>query len=328
MIELIAAEEKADDDQKAWCDSERTDTNQGISDATTEIGRLTTAIDLLVAQITDPAIGLEKQIADEETNLQTLRDNAKTTKETRQQENVAYQKDIANLQDAQALLQRAIVVLRNYYSKIDSTIAAGFLQSTAAPPAFTTTWDDKYTGQSSAGKGVIGNIEFILTETKAEETAAHDAEMTAQHTYEDYMTTFTSNEATSVAALATLRADLAKKQKELHDKRKERKATEKEKAAFEAYLEKIKPGCDFITTNIQLRKTNRGTEKQALEQARNFLKASPAYLAAEAKAADDALGDCLDTCRTNGEDTAKCKACLNKVTVPGYCAGHPTTPGC
>jgi len=329
LIDLIAAEEQADDDQKAWCDSERTDTDQAITSAGNEIAALTTTIDGLVTTISDPATGLEKQISDEETSLQTLRDNAKTQTETRQEENLVYQKDIANLQDAQALLARAIVVLRKYYSTIDSSIAApSFLAATAAPPAFPTTWNDKYEGQSQAGGGVIGNIEFILTNTKAEETAAHDAEMTLQHTYEDDMTTFKASEAGSVATLAQLRKDLAIKQKELHDKKKERAATEKEKAALEAYLEKIKPGCDFITANIATRKTNRQTEKAALEQARDFLKGSPAYLSAEAQAADEALGDCLKVCRKMTEPHVECKACMKKVTVPGYCAGHPNTMGC
>jgi len=331
MIDLIAAEETADDDQKSWCDTTRTETDSAITTADTEITRLNGLISGLVDTISNPTTGLEFQISEEETNLQTLRDNAATATATRQAENAAYQKDIANLVDAAALVKRAIVVLRNYYSKIDASISAGLLQAgTPAPPAFTPTWNDKYEGQSTAGGNVIQQLETILTNTQTEETQAHDAELTAQHTYEDAMTTFRTNEENSVTSLATLRSTLAQKQEELRDRRKEHATTSKEKAALEAYLEKIKPGCDFITLNIATRKANRLDEKTALEEARRIIKTSPAYTTAVDLAHNESLGSCLAICTENNcnEACAPCKACLNKVSVPGWCASNPNTPGC
>jgi len=332
MIELIAKEETADDDQKSWCDTTRTETDSAITTAGTEISRLNGLISGLVDTISNPTTGLEFQISEEENNLQTLRDNAATATATRQAENAAYQKDIANLVDASALVKRAIVVLRNYYSKIDASISAGLLQSasTPAPPAFTPTWNDKYDGQSTAGGNIIGQLETILTNTQTEETLAHDGELTSQHSYEDAMTTFRTDEGNSVTNLATLRSTLAQKQEELRDRRKEHATTSKEKAALETYLEKIKPGCDFITLNIVTRKANRLDEKTALEEASRIIKGSPAYVTAVDVAHNESLGSCLAICNENqcNEACAPCKACLNKVSVPGWCASNPTTPGC
>lgn len=89
----------------------------------------------------------------------------------------------------------------------------------------------------------------------------------------------------------------------------------------------IKPGCDFISENLALRDTNRANEKLALENAVGLIKGTPAYTNAMAEAHEESLGDCKDICAAN-EAHAECKACLAKVSVPGYCAGHAGTPGC
>merc|ERR1740121_1203830 len=136
-----------------------------------------------------------------------------------------------------------------------------------------------------------------------------------------------ADEAAFQHTLAGLHVDLADSEEQLAGKREELKATTKEKEAIEAYLLKIKPGCDFITDNIDTRKQHRVTEGQALESAVTFLKGTPAYVTAVAEAHNESLGDCLASC-TGQEDHVECKACLASVTIPGYCAGHPTTTGC
>merc|ERR1719301_243221 len=83
--------------------------------------------------------------------------------------------------------------------------------------------------------------------------------------------------------------------------------SETQKEAIEAYLEKIKPGCDFITTNFDTREEYRKIEKEALEKAVELLKASPAYKAAVTKAEHEAMGDCKDICVGN-EAHVTCKA--------------------
>merc|ERR1712129_650740 len=120
---------------------------------------------------------------------------------------------------------------------------------------------------------------------------------------------------------------LTQKELDLMQKRRDLKATVEEEAQLQAYLLEIKPGCDFITTNIVARKANRATEAGALSTAAGLLRASPVFLHHEDLAYNASLGDCLSICY--GMDThANCKACLAKTSVPGYCAGHPATYGC
>merc|ERR1719166_196198 len=151
--------------------------------------------------------------------------------------------------------------------------------------------------------------------------------MAAQHAFEDSMTSLKKEEKELQENLAKLKVELAEAEELLLSKQSEHKATVAEKEAIEAYLLKIKPGCDFITENIELRKANRKDEEEALKGAVKLLKESPSYQTWVAEDHNETLGDCLSICAPDEEDV-KCKACLAKVSIPGYCAGHPGTKGC
>merc|ERR1711972_771662 len=125
-----------------------------------------------------------------------------------------------------------------------------------------------------------------------------------------------------------LKPDLAEAEEKLLTKQEDLKATVKDKEAIEAYLAEIKDGCDFITDNIAERKASRINEAEALKKTVKLLEGTPAYIAAEDEAHQKSLGECATICNEKTEASAECKACLAKVTVPAYCAGHPGTVGC
>merc|ERR1719160_2428917 len=102
------------------------------------------------------------------------------------------------------------------------------------------------------------------------------------------MTDLKSQMAELEKTLVTLKETLAEKEATLAEKEEDLKKTIAGKEAIEAYLEKIKPGCDFITTNFDTREEYRKIEKEALEKAVELLKASPAYKAAITKAEHEA----------------------------------------
>merc|ERR1719284_812439 len=136
-----------------------------------------------------------------------------------------------------------------------------------------------------------------------------------------------TQEAACLETIADLEENLAATEKTLEETSIDLEKTTKEKKATERYLLKIKPGCDFITENIETRKENRAAEIDALNNAMDELKGSPAYQAAKAEDEQKALGECADRCNEDREDVA-CVACLSGVTVSGYCSGHPKTKGC
>merc|ERR1719198_1896714 len=142
------------------------------------------------------------------------------------------------------------------------------------------------------------------------------------------MTGLKQEEADMQEQLVNTKKELSEAELELEGKREELDVTTREKIAIERYLEKIAPGCDFITNTFDTRESNRGKEKEALENAVTMLKDSPSFKAATIEAEQAAMGECADRCNEKGKEHAECAACLAKVSVPGYCAGHPGTPGC
>mmetsp|Transcript_84022 Transcript_84022/g.132301 ORF Transcript_84022/g.132301 Transcript_84022/m.132301 type:complete len:749 (+) Transcript_84022:41-2287(+) len=328
MLELINEESASDKENLMWCKKERKENEASLKEKKAEVVSLEEKIDELTATIEDPETGLKAQIVATEESLRENKEAQTTETADRLQANLAYQKDIKNLVDAESILKRAIKVLKAYYDDLEAKLEAGtaFVQEDPTPPE---AWkgDGAYAGQSKEGTNVIDMLEFILTETKKEETDAHQEEESAQADYEDSMTKLKKEEADSEKRLASLQETLAETEEKLLAAKEDLKATVADKEAIEAYLLKIKPGCDFITENYKLRANNRLTEKLALEKARELIKGTPAYKSAVNEATVESYGRCKDPCVADVDDVT-CKACMADVTIPGYCAGHPGTKGC
>jgi chromosome segregation ATPase len=325
MIALNEEEGKQDKKNLDWCNSERKENKDNLKERKAEIVTLTGDIDQLKTTIDDPVKGLHQQITETEASLVQNDQAQKDETKQRTEENVAYQADVRNLVEAEDLLDKAIIILAKYYDGLAKRIAdeKSLVQEDPAPPK---TWDT-FEGQSKSGNDAVSMLKFILSETKKEEMKAHTDEEKAQASYEDSMTELKKEQASSEESLVKLQENLATAQKSLIEKTEDLKDTEAAKVKIEDYLLKIKPGCDFITTNFDSREKNRKTEIDALKKAVTLIEASPAYTAAMEKAKLESFGKCKPDC-SKDEAGAKCKACMADVTVPAYCAGHKGTKGC
>jgi len=328
MLELIKEEAKQDKENLDWCYSERDENHAEKKKLKGEMESLEEGIDELDKSINHPKTGLKTQIAEREDALEKNNEAQKTETASRLEENIAYQKDVKNLVDAEKLVEKAIKVLKAYYEDLEKkAMGTGFIQEDPAPPS---TWDNKYAGQSkeaSGEGGVIVNLEVILDNTKLEEKEAHSDEEQAQHEYEDSMTALKEEQKKGEKNLASLQEQLAEAEKDLTDAEEDLKKTTAAHDAVVAYLLKIKPGCDFITENFDLREQNRGIEEAALEKAIKLIKGTPAYKTAVEEATVESYGKCKEPCVEDADDV-KCKACRADVTIPAYCAGHEGTNGC
>jgi len=328
MLVVIEKEQKADDDQKEWCGTEREDYEGRKATAEDSILSLEGTITDLIESIDHEETGFKALIAQNEEDLKANHDNQVTQTTERQAENTAYQTEIKHIVAAEALLQKAIEVLEKYYSQFDKD-EESLLQSKKEDPEPPSTWDDKEGGvQKDAGGDVIKTLQFIAEETQKEETSAHEDEEEAQHAFEDSMKDLKEEQAKYEKTIVGLKEDLAQAEKELGEAKVELEKTQAELKSIEDYLGKIKPGCDYIETNYEKRTENRKKETAGLEEAMELIKGTPAYKSAEAAIAQEALGDCKDICNEAGREHAKCEACLAGTSVPGYCAGHKGTEGC
>merc|ERR1719443_1632754 len=185
--------------------------------------------------------------------------------------------------------------------------------------------DFSETGQGQA-TDAVSMLGFILEETKKEEKQAHTDEEEAQKTFEDTMNDLKTQEAACLETIADLTENIASTEKTLKETTIDLEKTTKEKKALESYLLKIKPGCDFITENIDARKDARSAETSALKTAKDKLMGTPAYKSAAAAAEKIMLGKCADSC--SDKTSIKCKACVAGTSETGYCAAHAGEAGC
>lgn len=332
MLALIEEESKLDKDKFDWCKDERGKHDAMRSAYDKSIAEMTSTIGLLTTSIEDPEKGLKAQIQATEQSLEENYESQKSQTEMRTVESQEYQTNIKNIVEAERLLGSAINVLTKYYKSLEAQEiheqeSAVFGSKDKQPPA---TWEDErgYKGQSEKGKSAITMLEFILDQTKKEEGNAHTDETKSQEDFEDIMTRLKDEEAAMQESLAKLKKTLAETEEELLQKKKDLEETEAAAAANLAYLEKIKPGCDFIDSKFLAREAHRAAESAALKKASTLLIGTPAYKAAVAAADLESLGSCETICTENSREDVKCKACLAKVSIPGYCAGHPDTEGC
>jgi hypothetical protein len=333
MHTVIDEEAAVDKEQLDWCTTERTQNNEQLTSKTTQIDTLGGDIDTLTTSIDDPQTGLKKQITDTEDGIDANSKSQKVETEERRDAHKVYATSINDIVEAEALLTKAVTVLKKYYKTLEDEYqkelsAQSMTQLKKEEPSPPETWSGDYAGQSDTGKSAVDMLEFILQETTKEEQAAHTSEAEGQKLYEDSMATLMQEATDLGTALVSLKKTLSEKELELGRKHEELGVTTKEKVAIERYLEQIKPGCDFITTNFDLRESNRGEEKAALTRASGLISASPAYTAAVAAAEEAALGDCAPLCAGSNATHVQCKACSAGVSEPGYCASHPGTNGC
>jgi len=324
MLALLKEEQGMDTDKKEFCDKTREEKNKALQEARDEI----TALAFRITELDRNIVTLKMDIKSTEDGLAANTESQTSETAERREENLAYQKNIDNLVNAEGLLKKAVVVLKAYYEETLAAGAAGtgFLQKSKEDPAPPGTWRE-FQGQSRGGNDAVSMLEYILGETKAEQTAAHADENEDQQAYEASMTSLKQEEATLQETLATKQMELATTQEELLGKTKDLKTMQQLETEIKQYLQKIKPYCDFITQHIALRQQSRLEEGRALKQAQTLLMETPAYKEAVAAAHNETLGDCKDICAVD-EQHVDCLACVNKVSVPGYCAGNPTTPGC
>jgi len=156
MIEKLEDEAEADATHKAYCDKELGETHAKKDDKTDEIKKLSTKIDGMAARSSQ----LKSEVAALQKALAELAAAQAEMGKIRREENQAYVKGKADMQQGIAGIKLALKVLREYYGKDDKAHAAA----------------------DGAGAGILGLLEVVesdftkgLTEMTATEQAAADA---------------------------------------------------------------------------------------------------------------------------------------------------------
>merc|ERR1719387_2629864 len=119
MIERLLKEAAEDAAHKAYCDKEMAETKAKKEELTDEITALTTKIDMMSAN----SAKLKEEVATLSKELADLAASQAEMDKIREEENTAYVKNKAEMEEGLEGIKLALKVLRDYYAK-----GASFLQ--------------------------------------------------------------------------------------------------------------------------------------------------------------------------------------------------------
>merc|ERR1711948_184963 len=120
MIEKLEAEAEADATHKAYCDKEIAESNEKKDDKTNEIAKLTTKIDQMSARSSQ----LKSEVAALEKSLAELAASQSEMDKMRKEENAAFVKNKADMEQGLEGVKVALRVLTEYYARDDKAHGA------------------------------------------------------------------------------------------------------------------------------------------------------------------------------------------------------------
>merc|ERR1719291_1279516 len=227
MIERLEAEAEADATHKANCDKELAESNEKKADKKAEIAKLSTKIDQMSARSSQ----LKSEVAALQKALAELAASQAEMDKLRQEENAAFLKNKADMEQGLKGIEIALRVLNDYYAKDDKAHASA----------------------DGAGHGIIGLIEVIQADFSKALAEFQSVEETSQADY-DKQTKANEIERT------TKEQDVKYKNKEatdldaaISDASSDRDGVQTELDAVQQYLDELAAQC--ITTGA-----NMGTE--------------------------------------------------------------------
>merc|ERR1719197_746003 len=215
--------------------------------------------EMTIDQLTKAIAALKAEIAEMQVQL-------KRAGEDREKQNKEFQAVVADQRETQKLLQAALGVLKEVYSK--ASLVQGAKQEPAGPPP--PAGFETYK-KSEASGGVIGLIQQIISDAKAMEAETIRAEEDAQKAYEDFV--------------KDTNASIESKNKDIVNKSDVKAKTEislvKSKEGKESVMVELQQlsnheadlhnSCDFVMKNFDIRQTARDEEIEALKQAKAIL---------------------------------------------------------
>merc|ERR1719265_1943594 len=200
MIFRLMAEQKDEDDHKAWCDVELTKTTESKSDKETKMDILNSKIDAATAEVAD----LIEKIAEHEKEVQRITEYVQQETQIRQENHDENMAAIKDCKDATTAIANAVAVLKTFY-KESGMIAKEpyeFVQTAGVElPEQPSTWDAGYTGvadPNEEGTGVLAILSRIQEDYATMEAETRAAEETDEKDFQADMTAQTVDKAEKV----------------------------------------------------------------------------------------------------------------------------------
>jgi len=277
-IEDLRNEEKSDMDKKDYCESERHGANSKNEKLEYEKDELQKAID----RLDNRNVALDGDIATTEgemTDLTAAMDAAKTLRNAETEEFKVALKDDT---DAIMLITKAIESLSAFYENNEQSMSLVEVRKHKQPeyaededvaPA------SDFSAANSAGSqtsGVVGTLSMIKEDLENEMKTAREEEGAANDAYRKQLKESQDSMKAMESKINTMNEEKAANNKEIAALTKTHGDKDAEKVATDAYLEGLRPECDWIDANFVSRREARKEEIGGLETAKKALSVAAA----------------------------------------------------
>lgn len=210
--------------------------------------------------------------------IEQVKDDIKTMKKTRKEENAAFNAAKKEDQDAIKLLVEARKFLKAYYDKND--IALGKIQGgegeslLQAPDFADQAPEADFSGKGSRkteAKGIVSIMTMIIEDLNDEIKNAMTAEEKAQAAFEEALATAEALQKDLEKKVVTLDDQIAKKTEDLSDEENDLSNNKADLEKELDYKKEIEPDCEFIINTFGSRAKMRTAELDGLTEAKEFL---------------------------------------------------------
>jgi len=268
LIVKLMEEANAEADKKGFCDAELATNKQTREIKQAEADELAAEIEkgtALSAQLTTEIADLSEAIA----QLQKAMAEATELRAEEKAKNAAI---VADATGAQAAVEAAIKVLKDFY---DNPTGAALLQSmnqaASLAQEMKAASKEPYTGMSSESGGIFGMLEVILSDFARLQTETETAEDEAETAYTKFMNESEEDVAVKDTTMKHLEAKKQRTDEAVAQAKKELELTQEELDAALAYFEKLKPDCLDTGLSYEERVRKRKEEIVSLQEAFKIL---------------------------------------------------------
>jgi len=268
LIVKLMEEANAEADQHAYCETELATNKQTREIKSSEVEQLTAEIEEQEALFTK----LTTEITELSDEVAAIKGEQKKATDIRTAEKETNTATIADAKVAQAAVEKATTVLKEFYSSVAAGSAALMQDGTGLKQEMSQAASlDPYKGQQSGSGGIMGMLEVILSDFARLETETSQAEDSAASLYEKFM-----NESNEDVAVKETEIEHKSDKKDtcaedIRELKKTLELTQTELDKALEYYEKLKAECVDTQLSYEERVKMREEEIQSLQEALKVL---------------------------------------------------------
>jgi len=267
LIVKLMEEANAEADQHAYCETELATNKQTREIKSSEVEELTAELEsqnALLEQLTTEITELSDEVA----SIKKQQSEATNIRSAEKKTNTA---TIADAKVAQAAVEKATAVLKDFYSSNAAGAALVQDEGSMKQEMKQAASLDPYKGQQAGSGGIMGMLEVILSDFARLETETQSAEDTAASNYEQFM-----NESNEDVAVKETEIEHKSNKKDttaenISELNKNLKLTQTELDKALEYYEKLKAECVDTKVSYEERVRMREEEIQSLQEALKVL---------------------------------------------------------